>query len=93
LFYTFEKSLADLGEVGLSQLLCVDWLLTCDVVLSEVGLSCSVHLWGRELSMYLQEAFSSLTKATSGCEDFASLQVSHSWSKRWAITCYFCLVR
>ena len=26
-FYTFDKSLADLGEVGLSQLLYVDWLL------------------------------------------------------------------
>jgi len=27
-FHTFDKSLADLGEVGLSQLLRVDWLLT-----------------------------------------------------------------
>jgi len=26
-FYIFDKSLVDLGEVGLSQLLCVDWLL------------------------------------------------------------------
>jgi len=26
-FYTVEKSSADLGKVGLSQLLCVDWLL------------------------------------------------------------------
>ena len=27
IFYIFDKSLADLGKVGLSQLLCVDWLL------------------------------------------------------------------
>jgi len=27
-FYTSDKSFADFGEVGLSQILCVDWLLT-----------------------------------------------------------------
>jgi len=26
-FYTFEKSLEDLGGVGVRQLLCVGWLL------------------------------------------------------------------
>jgi len=37
--------------VGLSQLLCVDWILAWNVVLSEVGLSSLTCLQSRHLGM------------------------------------------
>jgi len=47
-FYMFGKYFC---EVGLSQLLCVDWLLAWNVVLSEVGLHSLTHLRSGHLGM------------------------------------------
>ena len=40
-----------LCEVGLSQFLCIDWLLAWNVVSPEAGLSSLTHLWSRHLGM------------------------------------------
>jgi len=52
-FYTFET----FDEVGLSQLFCVNWLLTWYVVSSEAGLSSLVRPQGRELRTWGTGAF------------------------------------
>ena len=39
------------GEVGLSQLLCVDWLLAWNVMSSEAGLSSLTHQWSGHLGV------------------------------------------
>jgi len=41
-------------EVGLSQLLCIDWLLVWNVVSSEAGLSSLTRLWSRHLGMCIR---------------------------------------
>jgi len=40
--------------VGLSQLLCIDWLLAWNVVWSQAGLSSVTHLWSGHLGMRFQ---------------------------------------
>jgi len=52
-FYMFGKSF---GEVGLSQLLCIDWLLAWNVMLSEAGLSLT-HLRSGHLGVHFQGSF------------------------------------
>jgi len=71
----FEISLTVLGGVGLSQLLCVNWLLAYHDVSSD---AVSADPQGGEISTCLWVAFCSLTEAASGCEAFPSPQVSHS---------------
>jgi len=41
-------------EVGLSQLLCIYWLLAWNVMSSEAGLSSVTRLWSGHLGMRLQ---------------------------------------
>jgi len=40
--------------VGLSQLLCIDWLLAWNVVSSEAGLSSVTRLWSGHLDMCIR---------------------------------------
>jgi len=53
-FLFFTDGLADIGEVGLNQLLCVDWHLAYHVVSLEAGLSDLTQRFGNELSACLQ---------------------------------------
>jgi len=54
--------------VGLSQLLCVDWLLAWHVVFSEARLSSSARPWGGGLvCAWWGGPFWFLSEATSGC--------------------------
>jgi len=41
-------------ELGLSQLLCIDWLLAWNVMSSEVGLGSLTCLWSGHLGMYIR---------------------------------------
>jgi len=83
-------------EVGLSQLLCMDWLLVWNVVSSEAGLSSVSRLRSGHLGMCYLGAICALSKAISeAISDCAASTGPHrslglQW---WAIPSYFCLIR
>jgi len=72
------------GEVGLSQLLCVHWLLAWNDVSSQTGLSSLTQLWSGYLCMCFQGP--SVLYPKQSLVPHRSLDLQ--W---WAIPPYFCL--